>query len=642
MKTIHEFLSCKRLKETKKHLKFNKLDYIFLIAVTLFSLLITLFNLGSRAVPESYYKSENVNDYAVIKVEDKEKLNKIYVYYGIIQDEQNALNVYSIKDVDEKLDSDNLILTPTFYNSNMYSWQELILSNLKGEYLAFKLNSVNSYLLEIVPTDKDNKKIDFEVLSFSNANFLNAFDETDKFPFFPPSKTGFTKNFATDMYFDEIYHARTGFEHLNGIEPYEISHPPLGKVIMSCSIKIFGMNPFGYRIVGAVLSALSVSVLYFIIRILFNKQFIAYIGSFLYSLDGIRLSMGRIATLEGMVGFFVLLSYLFMLIFIKNNFFLEKSYKVYLPLFFSGLTFSISASIKWTGIYAGLGLLILLCYYIIERGQEYFYYKKSVKPLDCKEISVYNNMKRKFLVNIICILLLAFFSFIVVYLAMYILSYLPYKVEGETRSLFKIFLDNQKFMLSYHSGVTEFHTSQSHWLSFLIGTSGVYMFLGDNTYGYNMYSRVHAISNLSLNIVCLISLIYCVFYILKSRKDKNRFKSGEYILNTKILTFIFVGFLCNYLPWAFIDRPIFLYHFYNSMPFYICFACFMFNQLLNKKRFKIENTQLVAYRKVYIIVLLISINFILFYPLFTGLPITFTLANVMFRWVSVLGNGYGI
>ena len=35
-------------------------------------------------------------------------------------------------------------------------------------------------------------------------------------------------DFMNSTYFDEIYHARTAWEHLHGIWPYEISHPPLG------------------------------------------------------------------------------------------------------------------------------------------------------------------------------------------------------------------------------------------------------------------------------------------------------------------------------------------------------------------------------------------------------------------------------
>ena len=53
-------------------------------------------------------------------------------------------------------------------------------------------------------------------------------------------------------YFDEIYHARTAYEFTQGTVPYETSHPPLGKVLMSWSVSLFGMTPFGWRFAGAV------------------------------------------------------------------------------------------------------------------------------------------------------------------------------------------------------------------------------------------------------------------------------------------------------------------------------------------------------------------------------------------------------
>ena len=48
-------------------------------------------------------------------------------------------------------------------------------------------------------------------------------------------------------YFDEIYPARTALEHLRLIKPYEVSHPPLGKLIIALGLTIFGVNPFGWR-----------------------------------------------------------------------------------------------------------------------------------------------------------------------------------------------------------------------------------------------------------------------------------------------------------------------------------------------------------------------------------------------------------
>lgn len=58
---------------------------------------------------------------------------------------------------------------------------------------------------------------------------------------------GFRLDEPRDMYFDEVYHARTAYELLAQREPYEWTHPPLAKEIMALGILAFGDN----RVVGS-------------------------------------------------------------------------------------------------------------------------------------------------------------------------------------------------------------------------------------------------------------------------------------------------------------------------------------------------------------------------------------------------------
>lgn len=51
---------------------------------------------------------------------------------------------------------------------------------------------------------------------------------------------GFRLDQPRDMYFDEVYHARTAFELLAQREPYEWTHPHLAKEIMALGIMAFG------------------------------------------------------------------------------------------------------------------------------------------------------------------------------------------------------------------------------------------------------------------------------------------------------------------------------------------------------------------------------------------------------------------
>src|SRR6185295_2867057 len=57
---------------------------------------------------------------------------------------------------------------------------------------------------------------------------------------------GYRLDHPRDMYFDEVYHARTAFELLAQRDPYEWTHPHLAKEIMALGILAFGDD----RVVG--------------------------------------------------------------------------------------------------------------------------------------------------------------------------------------------------------------------------------------------------------------------------------------------------------------------------------------------------------------------------------------------------------
>ncbi|MDT2263872.1 hypothetical protein P7H12_10120 [Paenibacillus larvae] len=86
-----------------------------------------------------------------------------------------------------------------------------------------------------------------------NAGY-RLFDEQKDAPYEPTYLNG--------TYFDEIYHARTAYEHLHQIEPYESTHPPLGKIFISAGIWLFGMNPLGWRIVGTLFGVGMIPLMY--------------------------------------------------------------------------------------------------------------------------------------------------------------------------------------------------------------------------------------------------------------------------------------------------------------------------------------------------------------------------------------------
>ena len=117
--------------------------------------------------------------------------------------------------------------------------------------------------------------------------------------------------YYNSTYFDEIYHARTAYEHLRGVYPYEVSHPPLGKEILSLGIVLFGMTPFGWRFMGTLFGVAMLPLMWDLLRRMFRDDRVALCGAALLAFDFMHLTQTRIATIDSFATFFILLMYLF-------------------------------------------------------------------------------------------------------------------------------------------------------------------------------------------------------------------------------------------------------------------------------------------------------------------------------------------
>ena len=160
------------------------------------------------------------------------------------------------------------------------------------------------------------------------------------------------------MYFDEIYHGRTAYENIKNIYPYEITHPPLGKIIISLGIRIFGMTPFGYRFMGAFFGVLMLLPLYILLKNMFGKTKVAMCGTLLFAFEFMHFTQTRIATIDTYGVFFTLLSFLFMWRWMTAPY-TAKLRTTWLDLFLCGLSFGLGCACKWTVLYAGVGLAAL-------------------------------------------------------------------------------------------------------------------------------------------------------------------------------------------------------------------------------------------------------------------------------------------
>ncbi|MBB1242396.1 phospholipid carrier-dependent glycosyltransferase [Streptomyces durbertensis] len=92
-------------------------------------------------------------------------------------------------------------------------------------------------------------------------------------------------------------------------DPSYVVHPPMGKWVIAIGLRLFGLEPFGWRFMVALLGTLSVLMLCRIGRRLFRSTALGCLAGGLLAVDGLHLVMSRTALLDLVLMFFVLAAF---------------------------------------------------------------------------------------------------------------------------------------------------------------------------------------------------------------------------------------------------------------------------------------------------------------------------------------------
>jgi dolichyl-phosphate-mannose--protein O-mannosyl transferase len=405
------------------------------------------------------------------------------------------------------------------------------------------------------------------------------------------------------MYFDEIYHGRTAFEHLRNIFPYEITHPPLGKLIIEASISVFGMTAFGWRFIGAVFGVLMLIVMYIFLKNVFGKTVIAVCGTLLFGFDFMRFVQTRIATIDTYGVIFILLSFFFMYRHITTD--PDAPFKKSLaPLALSGLSFGFGCAAKWIVPYAGIGLAVI---YVIRLVMLAKYYDE--------------NRRQGFGGYLTKTLLFSVLFFVILPAMIYYLSYIPY---GWARDMTirdgmlwdkefysKIFWENQKYMLKYHGKdvLTSTHPYSSRWYQWIVNGRPILYY---REYNGDMRSSFAAFGNPVVWWGGLIAMIAMAIRAVRRRDGKS--------------LFILIGYLSQLLPWVAIPRVVFAYHYFPSTLFLVMALSHVLNTILERRQGMYKQI-------VYGFTASAGVVFALFYPALTGIYAPNWYFRYLLRWI---------
>ena len=566
---------------TDRSRRLSRRDLLPLLLVTALYAFAAFFRLGSTAAPQSFVPMAGQE--AVIELPEGVYPSRILLYPGV------GMGSYAL---DASEDGEDWQYLDAFNQDHIAAlkWTELSPSTLlRPRFLRLRCTSGEPWMGELVVLDGDGQLVPLKCSAPALC------DEADTAPA--------VFSFQNSSYFDEIYHARTAWEHLNGVWPYEITHPPLGKEIIGLGVSLFGMTPFGWRFSGTLFGVLMLPLLYVFLKKLFGGVWIPTLGMLLWASDFMHYVQTRIATIDTYSVFFILLMYLFMYLWLTE----DRLWALAL----CGVSFGLGAAAKWTSIYAGAGLALLWAAKWIAR----FVQARRGAPASPARGGVGaadGGVLPAFWKNVLFCLVF----FIAVPGLIYYFSYLPYgRAAGYSpfsRDYAAMVWSNQVYMFNYHSsgvlGAT--HPYSSNWYQWLVDAKPI------------LYVLEYPSAETKTSIAAWLNPLLCwggllclplLGFMALVRRDK---RAG----------FVLIGYLAELLPWVPIPRLTFAYHYFPSSLFLVLGLCYVFALLReNRPHWRSWPVILTGWSLAL---------FALFFPVLNGLPIGRELSTALYQWFS--------
>lgn len=549
-------------------MRIDRRDLLTIAMLSLVFFLMATWNLGMTDVPLSTCEVPTGENFYI----DLGNLEDVDAVYFLIKIGNVYLTVYTGYPGSW---SDN----GTIQIQGYYSWSRIDI-NRETRYIKFYFSYSGGELVEIAVLGQDSQKIAINAIGSENNDLVyltKLIDEQDKVEC-PPT-------YMSGTYFDEIYYVRTAEEYLKLEEPYEWTHPPLGKLIIAAGILVFGYNPFGWRIMGVIFATLMIPVIYFLAKRLIGTWFGVFASAFLLMFDFMHFTMGRISTVDTFVVFFSLTSQFFFFVYFQDV--LRNGWKASIrPLFLAVLFFALGFSTKWLVLYGFVGQIFLL---LALRIKDVW----AVKDGLVARIRTF--FSRPFF------MLLGFFA---VAVAIYFLTYVPYIMVGHT--LTDVY-DMQWSMYSYHSTLTATHAFSSEWWTWPLILRPVWLYVSALPNG--LVSTIAAMGNPAIWWFGFACILFAVEKTIRGKKFAS--------------IFITTIFFFQWLPYTVISRCLFLYHFYVNVPFLCLAIAYFLNDSWSGRRGK---ATVLAY------LVLVGALFALFYPVLSGYPVPYWWRDQL-RWL---------
>jgi dolichyl-phosphate-mannose--protein O-mannosyl transferase len=362
--------------------------------------------------------------------------------------------------------------------------------------------------------------------------------------------------------FDEVYHAKSALQYLQGEPPVEWVHPPLAKHLIAVGVYVFGYQAWAWRLMPALAGIALAPVFYALARSVLPTRRAAVLAGVLLLSDGVYLVQSRIA-----------MTNIFAVLFQVTAVLLAVRLIAVEPLPVGGMAalgvcLGLALATRWTSLWAtGFVGLILLA-------------TRRLRLLRPRELA------------------LLVMAFVAIPVVIYVVSYLPLPVlrpglEPWNHEMAKLW-DLQKEVWNYHAHLQAEHPYFSKWYTWpwLYRPTWYHFKIED---GY--IRGIVALGNPALWWLSVPVTLWALVTGAQAR-DPRRLFTG-------------LGFVCLYLPWGFSPRTLNYSHYlFEAIP-YACLSLGLFlDELWSQDR-------LLAVGYLALVVAL----FLFFFPFLAGVPI---------------------
>ncbi|GHU71549.1 hypothetical protein AGMMS49992_05760 [Clostridia bacterium] len=612
------------LGKSDARLSFKRLDWLLILGLTAVYAVVAFWGLGDNIAPQTFYRSTGINETVMFDLGETRTFSILYyngissgeMYWSVSEDGENWSELYMGSSRGECFRwKYNVYSYRNENNEPQYVDSSILWHNAR--YVRLTPEMPGMMLGEVVFHDESGNTLPVSDVYLEGVTSIVAGEWTDAGSLIDEQGVAPEKpSYMNGTYFDEIYHARTGFEYLHRMPPLETTHPPLGKVAIMWSISTFGMTPFGWRFPGTMAGVLMIPALYLLAKQLFKKTKWAALAASLLALDLMHLTQTRIATIDSYPVLFIILMYWCMIRYFQMSIFRDGLWRPLGWLALSGLFMAGAISSKWIGIYASAGLVVILFWSFAQRIREYIYATDRSREVSSEVFKAVHRFPSQMGVTIgWCVM-----WFLAIPAGIYALSYIPDLTATGPYSLRRLIMA-QSSMFSYHSALVDDHPFKSRWYEWPFDFRPMWYYTA-NYQPEGKVSTILAFGNPAIWWSGLAGLVVTAVYWIRRRVSPLFSRLND----DPIPSLLLIGFLAEFLPWALVPRSMFIYHYFASTPFIILCAIWCL------RRWE-ERSPIAGRHARILLIVAAAMLFVGFYPFATGVTFPRVWANAM-NWFS--------